>query len=151
MANGWHKFAVSMENITLAGDTGDFFQLRGATTPFRVLEAQVWQRGGTAVVTDTLAFRRGTGGAAGAALTQYEYNTAGPAPTCTAFSLPTTDVSLDWRVLRGWNLLQEATFLPIPELWVPHKSADDFAIGREGVVAHTGVGCTVIWEEFVGS
>lgn len=151
-AQGWHRFVVHMENITLLADTGDFFALVGGATPYRVLECRVWQRGQTTIAMETVRLRRGTGSAGGTALTtEAEYTTAGPAPVSQAVSLPTTDVTSDWEYRIGWNLLQEVVWLPIPELWLPMKANDDFAIAQDSGTAHTGVGCTVVWEEYVGS
>lgn len=149
---GWHAFVVHMENINLLTDTGDFFALVGGAVPYRVVEAKLWQRGGTAVVTDTVRYRRGTGATGGSALTtESKYGTAGPTPVCQALSLPTTDVTSDWEFRDGWNLLQAVHWLPTPRFGLPMKANDDFAIARDGIVAHTGVGCTVVWEEYIGS
>lgn len=150
--SGWFRFSATAENLTLLGDTGDFFQLVGGSTPWRLLEARIWQRGTTTLTMDTVRLHRGTGGAGGSALTEYEYATAGPAATVAALSLPTTDVSTDdWIYRIGWNLLQEVVYLPIPRLWTPFKANDDLGIAKETTTAHTGVGVTVVWEEYVGS
>lgn len=152
MENGWHKFSVSMENITLLADAGEFFALIGGANPWLLLEVRVWQRGTTTLTVDTLIFRRGTGAAGGTGLTEYKYGTAGSVNTVTGVSLPTTDiVTVDWEYKMGWNLLQEAVFLPTPELWLPGQAADDFAITRSTTTAHTGVGVQASWAEFIGS
>lgn len=152
MSNGWHRYAATAENLTLVADTGDFFQLVGGSTPWRLLEVRVFQRGTTTLTMEVVRLHRGTGGSGGTALTEYEYRTAGPASTIAAASLPTTDVSTDdWEYHLGWNMLQEAVFLPIPELWVPMKANDDLGIAQLTGTAHTGVGVTAVWEEYVGS
>lgn len=149
---GWFRFAANAENLTLLADAGDFFLLAGGTTPWRLLEVRVFQRGTTTVTMDSIRLHRGTAGAGGGAVTEFEYTTAGPAATVVATSLPTTDVGTDdWEYRIGWNLLQEAVFLPIPELWVPFKANDDLGITRATTTAHTGVGVQVVWEEFIGS
>ncbi len=152
MADGWHRFSTNAENLTLEADTGDFFQLVGGTTPWRLLEVTVWQRGSTSLVMETLRFHRGTAGSGGSGTTAHEYGTSGPAATVTPASLPTSDVGTDdWVYRRGWNLLQEAVILPIPKLQVPFKANDDLGIAQESGTAHTGVGVQVVWEEYVGS
>jgi len=149
---GWHKFSANAENLTLLADTGDFFQLVGGSTPWRLLEVTVFQRGTTTLTMETVRLHRGVSGAGGGTPTEHEYGTAGPAATVNATSLPTTDVSSDdWVYRRGWNLLQEFVFLPIPELQVPFKANDDLGIAQETGTAHTGVGVQVVWEEYIGS
>lgn len=151
MESGWYRFSVSMENITLSGDNGDFFGLLGSTTPWRLIELRVWQRGTTTLTMETLRINRGTLLAGGAGLTETEYSTAGPAPTVTGFSLPTTDVTADLTYRMGWNLLQDSVWLPTPRMVIPCKASDDIGVGRETTVAHTGVGCQAVWEEYIGS
>ncbi len=152
MESGWHKFVASAENLTLLADTGDFFQLVGGTTPYKVLELAIWQRGIITLTMETIRLHRGTAGAGGAALTEHEYGTAGPAATVAALSLPTTDVGTDdWVYRKGFNLLQEAMKLPIPALQVPFKANDDLGIAQESGTAHVGVGVQVVWAEYIGS
>ena len=150
---GFHTFSASAENLTLLADAGDFFQLVSGASPFLLLSVSVFQRGSTTLAMDTILLHRGTLGAGGAAPTNYELGTAGPAATVAAGSLPTTDVSTDdWQKRLGWNLLQsEAIFMPIPALWVPFKAGDDLGITRATTIAHTGVGVQVEWAEFIGS
>lgn len=150
---GFHVFSAAAENLTLLADSGDFFLLAGGSTPWLLLEVRVFQRGTTTLTMDTILLHRGTGGAGGSALTEYEYRTAGPAATVAGTSLPTTDVSTDdWQYRMGWNMLSnDAHFLPTPELWVPFKANDDLGITRASTTAHTGVGVQVSWAEFVGS
>jgi hypothetical protein len=149
---GWYTFSASAENLTLLADAGDFFALIGGTTPWRLLEVRVFQRGTTTLTMDSILIHRGTAAAGGGALTEYEYNTSGPTATVAAVSLPTTDVGTDdWQYRMGFNLLQEAHKLPIPKLWVPCKANDDIGITRATTTAHTGVGVEVVWEEYVGS
>ena len=151
-SSGWFRFSAGAENLTLLADAGDFFQLVGGALPWRLLEVRVWQRGAATLAMDTIIFKRGTGGAGGTALTEHEFTTAGPAAVVAGASLPTTDVTgVDWQYSMGWNRLQEAVFLPPPELWVPFKANDDLAITRATTTAYTGVGVQVVWEEFVGS
>lgn len=152
MELGWHRFVASAENLTLLGDTGDFFQLVGGTTPYRVLEIKIWQRGSTTLTMETIRIHRGVGGSGGSALTEYEFGTAGPAATVAAASLPTTDVGTDDLIYRtGWNLLQESVWLPVPRIIIPCKANDDIGIAKETTTAHTGVGVNVVWEEYIGS
>jgi len=150
---GWYKFSASAENMTLLADTGDFFNLEGVAVPYRVLEVRVWQRGTTTLTMETLLLRRGViVTPAGTAVTEREYNTIGPAPTVVARSLPTTDVATtDWEYQLGWNLLQESHFLPIPKLQVPVGANVDFGVAQLTGTAHTGVGVTMVWEEFIGT
>lgn len=149
---GFHSFSVAMENITLAGDSGDFFQMVGGTTPWILLGVRVFQRGTTSLTMDSCLLHRGTGGSGGTPLTEFEYGTAGPAATVACASLPTVDVGADdWQWRGGFNLLQELVKLPIPALWVPFKANDDLGITRATTTAHTGVGVQVEWAEFVGS
>lgn len=149
---GWYEFSAGVESITLLADAGDFFLLAGGTTPWRLLEVKIWQRALTAITMDSILLHRGTAGAAGGAITEYEYSTAGPAPTVTATSLPTTDVGTDdWQYRDGWNLLQAWHYLPIPKLQPPFKANDDLGITRGTTVAHANVGVQVVWEEYIGS
>lgn len=152
LSKGWHIFSTEAENLTLAADTGDFFQLVGGALPWLLLELRVFQRGSTSLTVETLRLHRGTGGSGGSALTEYKYGTAGPAATVAGTSLPTTDVSTDdWVYRMGFNLLQEAVFLPPPDLWVPFKTSDDLGVAQMTGTAHTGVGVNAVWAEFVGS
>jgi hypothetical protein len=101
---------------------------------------------------DTVLFHRGTAGAGGTGVTEFELGTAGPAATVVCASLPTTDVSTDDYQVRGeFNLLQGNIYMPIPELWIPMKIGDDLGITRLTTTAHTGVGVQIEWAEFVGS
>ena len=153
LPSGWHRYEANMENITLLADAGDFFLLAGGANLWMLLEIQVFQRGQSTIAVDSLRFNRGVGGAGGGLLTEYRFAaTNSPVPTCVATSLPTTDVgTIDWQKRRGWNLLQEASVVPIPELWLPMRANDDLGIGREGIVAHTGVGVNVAWAEYVAT
>ena len=151
-SEGWYRFSANAENLTLLADSGDFFLMEGGSTPWRLLEVRVWQRGTTTLTMDTIRLHRGVGGGTGTALTEFEYTTAGPASVVQAQSLPTVDVGTDdWIYRGGWNLLQEWVFLPPPEMWVPFKANDDLGITRATTTAHTGVGVQVVWEEFIGS
>ena len=143
-------YTTVAENISMVGDAGDFFQLRGAAGATAVIhEIRVWQRGSTTLTMDTLRLRRGTAGAAGAGITEFEYNTGGSAPIFLAFTLPTTDVgAIDWEGAMGWNNLQEQMWMPPPRLQIPMKVDDDLGIFEASSTAHTGVGCFIAWEEF---
>ena len=151
MESGWYRFTTHMENITLAADTGDFFGLLGSTTPWRLIELRIWQLGTTTLTMETIRISRGTLLAGGSGLTEYEYGTAGPSPTVTGFSLPTTDVTPDLIYPMGWNLLQDTVWLPTPRMVIPCKANDDIGVGQFTGTAHTGVGCTAVWEEYIGS
>ena len=150
--SGWHRYVSGMENQTLLADAGDFFALIGGTTPYRILEVEVFQRGSATLVMDALIFHRGVGAAGGTGETEHKYTTTSPAATVAAVRLPTTDVGTDdWQMRRGFNLLQEAVNLPIPKLWLPMKANDDFGITRATTTGHLGVGVNIVWEEYVGS
>lgn len=151
MEKGWYQFVTTMENITTLGDVGDFFALIGSTTPWRLLELRVWQRGSTTLTMETLRISRGTAVAGGTGLTEHEYTTAGPTPSVTGVSLPTTDATADFVYRIGWNILQEAVWLPPPRQIIPCKVGDDIAIGKDTITVHTGVGVTAVWEEYIGS
>lgn len=152
MESGWHRFSASAENLTLLADAGDFFALIGGSTPWRLLSIRVFQRGTTTLTMDSLLVHRGVGAAGGTGLTEYEASTAGPAATVAAASLPTTDVGTDdYQERMGWNLLQEAVWLPPPRYIIPCKANDDIGITRATTTAHTGVGVHAVWEEYIGS
>ena len=147
----FHVYTANMENQTLVGDAGDFFVLSGATVPFVVIEVEVFQRGSTTLLADTLLFHRGTGASGGGALTEYKFMTSCPDADVAAVSLPTVDVgSDDWQLRRGLNLLQGGVHLALPELWIPVASSTQFGIAKGSSVAHTGVGVNVTWAEFTG-
>lgn len=148
---GFHVFSAAAENLTLLADSGDFFQVVGGANPWILLQMKVWQRGSTTLVMDSLLLHRGTAGAGGSALTEYEHTPSGASATCVAASLPTTDVSTDtWQHRQGFNLLQEAVNLEIPELWVPFAANVDLGVTRATTTAHTGVGVHISWAEFTG-
>jgi len=148
---GFHKFSAAAENLTLLADAGDFFALIGGANPYLLLELNIWQRGTTTLTMDSILLHRGTAGAGGGALTEYELTPSGAVATTAAVSLPTTDVSTDtWQYRRGFNLLQEQVNLMIPELWVPAAANVDFGLTRATTTAHTGVGVQAIWAEFTG-
>lgn len=149
---GFHKFEANAENLTLLADSGDFFALIGGAVPFLLLEVRVFQRGSVSLVMDTILLHRGTGSAGGGTPTEFELGTAGPAAITSAASLPTADATTDtWQKRLGFNLLQEAHFLPIPALWVPFAANVDLGITRMTTTAHTGVGVHVAWAEFTGT
>lgn len=149
---GFYRYSATARNLTLLADTGDFFALEGGADPYLILGVRVFQVGSTTLAMEDFRLHRGAGAAvAGTAVTEREYTTDGPAPTVTAYSLPTVDVGTDdWEENVGFNNLQEVHILPIPELWIPCKIGDDFGLGNTSAVAHTGVGVTVQWAEFHG-
>ena len=146
---GENVFSTTVRNLTLLADTGDFFALIGGGTGYRLLELRVFQEDLTTLTMEALRIHRGTGGAGGTELPEYEYSGVGnAAPTVTAFSLPTTDVTTDdLSFYMGWNMLQEAVWLPTPVLAIPCKGADDIGITTASTTAHTGVGVTAVWAE----
>lgn len=98
-----------------------------------------------------LVLRRGTtAGSGGAALTEEEYEPGAVGPIFVATQLPTTDMTaLDLEVGLGWNNLQEAVWLPTPEIQIPLRDNHNFSIGQiHGGIAHTKVGVQVTWVEF---
>lgn len=152
MSNGWHTYTSSVENQTMLTDGSDFCALIGGANPYRILEVSVFQRGTTTLTMDVLIFKRGVAAAGGTAETVRKYTTTSPTATCVLNRIPTTDVgTLDWEYKRGFNLLQEEYLLPIPKLQLPCKANDDFGIIQATTTAHTGVGVTIVWEEYTGS
>jgi hypothetical protein len=145
-------YTAGAENLTLLADAGDFFNLEGgsASMAAEILEVRVWQRGAVTLVMDSIIMRRGIiVTPAGTAVTEYLYDAAGTANQWIARSLPTADVaSTDLEIGVGFNLLQQAQWLPTPELQIPLKANDDFGIFTSSSVAHTGVGIQVSWAEF---
>ncbi len=145
-------YTAGAENLTLLADAGDFFNLEGgsADRAAEILEVRVWQRGAVTLVMDTIIMRRGViGTPAGAAETEYSYDVSGTAPAWVARSLPTADVATtDLEIGVGFNLLQQAQWLPTPELQIPLRANDDFGIFTSTSVAHTGVGIQVTWAEW---
>lgn len=139
---------VQATGLTLLADAGDFGLLAGtAGTSAIIHEIRVWQTGTTTLTLDVLRFSRGSGGAGGGALTEYDMD-IGDTAVLVATSLPTTDVgSIDYQLHMGWNLLQEAVWLPTPRQIMKLNDGDDLGIGRVGTTAHTGVGWSVTWEE----
>lgn len=144
------QYTATAENLTLLADTGDIFNLQGATHAGRIVEVRVWQRGSTTLVMDTITMRRGViGTPGGGTLTERLWDVSDTSPAFTAYSLPTDDVgTIDWEYSIGWNLLQEAVWLPTPELQLHLKLDDDFGIYTQASTAHTGVGVTVTWIEY---
>ena len=119
-----------------------------------MLEVEIFQRGTTTLTMETILLHRGTASAGGTGVTEYEFQTTSPSPTTLGFSLPTTDVGSateTWQLRRGFNLLQEAVHLPIPDLWVPVAASVDFGIAQMTGTAHTGVGVSITWAEFTGT
>lgn len=142
-------YSVTASGLTLAADNGDFGLLVGtAGTRAVVHEVRVFQTGVTALAMDVVRLNRGTLGAGGGALTEQRMDPADTTNVLVATSLPTTDVTSDYQVLVGWNLLQEVVWLPTPEQQLILNDGDDLGIGRIGAVAHTGVGFSITWEEF---
>lgn len=135
--------------LTLLADNGDFGALIGtAGTRARIHEIRVWQTGTTTLTLDVLRFTRGSAGAGGGTPTEYDMDTTDTA-VLNALSLPTTDVgTATYQLHMGWNLLQEALWLPTPDQQLVLGDGEDLGIGRVGAVAHTGVGWSVTWEEF---
>ncbi len=143
-----HTVHTLAAGITLAADNGDFGALIGtAGTGGLVHEIRVWQTGTTTLTMDQLRITRGTLAAGGAALVERDMD-----PTDTAIytgvQLPTTDVTADYELHMGWNLLQEFVWLPTPRIQLLLNDGDDLGIGREGTMAHTGVGFSITWEEW---
>lgn len=142
---------VQAVNLTLLTDAGDFLLLAGtAGTRAKIHEIRVWQDALTTLTMDGLRFSRGAGGSGGAALTEYDMD-PGDTAVLAATSLPTVDVgTIDYQLHMGWNLLQEALWLPTPDqqLWL--NDGDDLGIGRivTSAVAHASVSVSVTWEEF---
>lgn len=151
---GWYRYSAVADNLTLNADTGDIMSMEGGVDPYQILALNAYQRGSTTLDMEAFRLYRKLGGApaGGTTLTAYEYMTDGPAATVTVRSLPTTDVgaSPEWEYHLGFNNLQEINILPIPELWIPCKIGDDFALGNLSGVAHTGFGFTVVWAEYHG-
>jgi len=144
-------FTVRATGLTLLADAGDFFHLRRAAGVAALIhEIRVWQRGSNTLAMGEFTLRRGTtAGSGGTGLTEQEYDTGGTNPAWTAFSLPTTDITvLDLQVGLGFNNLQQAVWLPTPKIQIPLRAGHDFGIGQEGGIAHTNVGVQVSWEEF---
>jgi len=142
-------YQTTATNLSVT-DTGDFVQLRNSSTLSVVIhEVRVWQESDTTLAMNTVRLHRGTGGAAGSAMTERELNQGGPAAVVTGFSLPTTDVgTLTGDMQSGWNILQEFLYLPIPEDRIILAASDHFGVSLR--VADTlTIGCSVIWEEMV--
>ena len=135
--------------LTLLADAGDFGLLAGTTgTRAKIHEVRVWQTGTTTLTLDVIRISRGSAGAGGGAMTEYDMD-IGDTAVLVATSLPTTDVgSIDYQLHLGWNLLVEAVWLPTPDMQLVLNDGDDLGIGRVGTTAHTGVGFSVTWEEF---
>ncbi len=153
--SGWYKYVAVVDSMaTLLADSGDIFNLEAnGTRPYRMVEVRVYQMGSDTLDMKSLKLRRGViTTAAGTAVTEREWDTNGPAPVCVARSLPTTDVaSIDWELNIGWNILQsEALWQPTPEWYLPCNGNQDFGVGQIQGAAHTNVGCTFVWEEYVG-
>ena len=149
---GWHRFVCRVTGLTTLGDTGDFFSLIGGTTPWRFIGLRVWQRGSTTLFMDAIRIHRGVAGGITGTPTEHKYGTSGPVATVTASQLPTVDVGTDdLDVGVGWNILQEAVWMPTPKEWIPCQASDDIGIAKEGTTGHTLVGVTAVWEEYIGS
>ncbi len=144
-------FTAQAVNLTLATDAGDFLLLTGiAGTRAKIHEIRVWQDGTTSLIMDGLRFSRGSGGSGGGSVTEHDRD-GGETAAIVVTSLPTTDViSIDYELHMGWNLLQEALWLPTPDqqLWL--NDGDDLGIGRilTSATAHVSVSVSVTWEEF---
>ena len=129
-------------------DNGDFLQLRNTTNSLALIhEIRVSQTSTTTLAMNVIRITRGSGGAAGTALTEREYDTAGQTPVVAAFSLPTTDVgSADFIYAGGWNVLQEWVYLPPPEHRIPLKSSQHLSVSLLNSATFT-IHCQAVWEE----
>ncbi len=150
MRPGYYQYTATVDNLTLLADTGDFLLLAGGANPWWLIEAKIFQRGSTTLTQEVIRFHRGTAGSGGGALTEHEWAIDGPTSLTLATSLPTMDVGTDdWVYHEGWNILQQAIVLPIPEMQLPFQGSDDLGIAQMTGIAHTGVGVTVTWQEVV--
>ena len=150
----WHTYSASTPGITLLADVGDFFQLIGGANPWRLIECRVFQRALTAITMEVLTLTRDTGGSGGSGIVEYDYGGVDqPTPTTVCLTLPTTDVAgpLDLEQHLGWNMLQEAVWLPTPQMYIPCRANDDIGISQITGTANVDVGVSVIWQEFTGS
>jgi hypothetical protein len=129
-------------------DDGDFFQLRSVANVLIIIhEIRVYQTSDTTLAMNGIEFNRGTGGAAGNALTENKWNIGNPTVLGTAFSLATTDVgSIDLTMSLGWNILQEFLWLPTPQFRIELAAADHFGISLVNTDTLT-IGGNVVWEE----
>lgn len=143
------KYTVSAEGVSVT-DATQFFQLVGGTGAcVEILEIRVFQTSDTALAMNALHIERGTGGAGGTARTEDEHSPDGPAAIASASDgSPTTEVTgVDMNIRVGWNILQEAVWLPTPELQLWLKQNDDLAISLATADTLT-IGYTITWNEY---
>ena len=144
------KYSIARSGITTV-DGGDFFQLRNiAGRSVKILSLYVFQVVGTTLFLPGVRATRGVGGAAGTDRTSsiMSLDPTDAAAGMTAFELPTTDVgTVTWEALRGWNILQEFVYLPIPEIQVPMAASDHLGIGTLTTGSLTNVGIMIDWVE----
>lgn len=144
------KYSIARSGITTV-DGGDFFQLRNTTgRKVKILSLYVFQVVGTTLLMPGARITRGVGGAGGTARTTsiMSLDPTDAAAGMTAFELPTTDVgTVTWEGLRGWNILQEFVYLPIPDIQVPMAASDHLGIGTLTTGSIANVGIMIDWEE----
>ena len=149
MADTRNTHTASFTGISSAADATDVFALIGGTGAIaHILEIRIWQIALTAVTNEEIIIVRGTGGATGVGVTEYDY-WAGDTPILTAVSNPGTDVAtgIDLEIRAGWNVLQPFVWLPTPQLQIPMKEDDDLGISFLSTTVYTTLGCQITWEE----
>ena len=151
MATPGFIYQTSAHNVSVS-DNGDFFQLRnGATSIVKILEFRAWQISDTALAMAAIRLDRGTGGAGGNAMTEYEWDSGGPASSVTTFNLATTDANSAGQTLAyagGWNILQEFVFLPTPEFQLYLSPGTNLGASLEAADT-LEIGFSCVWQEYV--
>jgi hypothetical protein len=130
-------------------DATQFCQLRSTSAVLvEILEARVTTAANT-VISEGIKLERGTGGAGGSNI--FETNWVQGQPISIAQMIqetPTTEVTgVDWSYRMGFNNVNEAVFLPTPEMQLWLRPDDDFAMS---LIAVTGfdIRYSVTWREY---
>jgi hypothetical protein len=143
------QFTASADSVAVS-DATQFIQLIGAAgVCIEILELRVFQTADTAIALNGIVIERGVGGAGGTAATVSKWVAGGAAAVGTVnHAAPSSEVgTLDFTYRVGWNILQEAIWLPTPEMQLWLRPSDDLGVRLTGTDILT-IGYSLTWNEY---
>lgn len=151
MANPVGTYSLSVNGLTVT-NANNFFQLRnGSTRRIEILEIRVFQTSDTALAMNAIQLERGSGGAGGTAVTEYEEDVSLGSPIAQGFSNATAFSAevgtLDMVKNIGWNVLQELVWVPPPKYPFILLADDDLGVSLLNSDSLT-MGVSITWEEY---
>lgn len=150
MSRNLYTATSTGQAITGAGNFALF--ANGASVISRILEIRVWQSNIIVLEQAPIMLERGTtGGSGGTDVGADKMDTNSPNAGATVSDSATaiTDVAtIDWSKPLGWNMVQEAVWLPTPETHLILKPSDGLGISLLATPdGSTTIGWSIDWTE----